>query len=393
MRVALLTDGLYPFVIGGMQKHSYSLTKYLGKNAIYVDVYHFYLGDHQKYLQLKNEYFNEIDSKYVKLIHVDYPKSQKFPGHYLAEQYNYSKNVYDILSKNGDYDFVYIQGFSGWYSLKHKSEFKSPFGINFHGYEMFQKAPDTSSWLKMQLLKYPVKYNIKKSDVVYSFGEVISSILLDKIKLKQNKINELSNGIEEDWLTDTVKKKVDSLKFVFVGRYERRKGIQELTQVIKELDCLDNVEFHFIGPIPENQKIAGRHVIYYGLINDEEELKRILRSCDVLVCPSYSEGMPTVILEAMASGLAIIATDVGAIRKLVTESNGWLIGKNIKSGLKNTIKKVLETDNDRLSDMKQTSLRKVKNEFLWDYIIKQLITTINMNLKNYKYLANNYQTK
>ena len=43
------------------------------------------------------------------------------------------------------------------------------------------------------------------------------------------------------------------------------------------------------------------------------------------MCPSYSEGMPNVIMEAMSRGLAIIATDVGAVSKLVDEENGWLI--------------------------------------------------------------------
>ena len=48
-------------------------------------------------------------------------------------------------------------------------------------------------------------------------------------------------------------------------------------------------------------------------------------SCDILLCPSYSEGMPNVILEAMSRGLAIIATNVGAIRLLVSEDNGVLL--------------------------------------------------------------------
>ena len=40
MKIALLTDGLFPDSIGGIQKHSHSLVKYFSKNNIYVDVYY-----------------------------------------------------------------------------------------------------------------------------------------------------------------------------------------------------------------------------------------------------------------------------------------------------------------------------------------------------------------
>ena len=41
MRIALITDGIYPYVMGGMQKHSYFLAKFLAKNKIYVDLFHY----------------------------------------------------------------------------------------------------------------------------------------------------------------------------------------------------------------------------------------------------------------------------------------------------------------------------------------------------------------
>ena len=41
MKIALITDGIYPYVMGGMQKHSYFLAKYLAKNKIKIDLYHY----------------------------------------------------------------------------------------------------------------------------------------------------------------------------------------------------------------------------------------------------------------------------------------------------------------------------------------------------------------
>ncbi|MGB0418765.1 MAG: glycosyltransferase family 4 protein, partial [Opitutales bacterium] len=76
-------------------------------------------------------------------------------------------------------------------------------------------------------------------------------------------------------------------------------------------------EFVFIGPIPKEKQLDLPWVQYRGSVSDQDALKAELDQGDVLVCPSYSEGMPTVILEAMARGLAIVATDVGATCELV----------------------------------------------------------------------------
>ena len=100
--------------------------------------------------------------------------------------------------------------------------------------------------------------------------------------------------------------------------------MEELHAVLKHW-TESQMEFVFIGPIPKKKQLVFPWVQYRGSIVDSEELKAELDEGDVLVCPSYSEGMPTVILEAMARGLAIIGTDVGATRELVDDGNGHLI--------------------------------------------------------------------
>jgi glycosyltransferase involved in cell wall biosynthesis len=62
------------------------------------------------------------------------------------------------------------------------------------------------------------------------------------------------------------------------------------------------------------------------------------------MCPSYSEGMPNVILEAMTRGLAIMATDVGAIRLLVSKNNGILLKNCNEILILNAISEFLSMD-------------------------------------------------
>lgn len=373
MRISLLTDGIYPYVMGGMQKHSYYLTKYLAQHKVYVDVYHYEPVERGNI----SVPFTLDELQFIQLIKIDYPKPKKFPGHYLYERYQYSKTVTQALVKRDATDFIYVQGFSGWYLLKNRDKIKvdQPMGVNFHGYEMFQRWPDFKIGIKLQILKVPVLLNLKKSDFIFSLGGKLSDII--KSKGFGNKIIQIPNGIGQDWITEITKKnKVNPAKFCFVGRFERRKGIEELNQVLFTLGNEFNFEFHFIGPIPEAHRLKDNRIHYYGAVYDQDQIKNILQSIDVLVCPSYSEGMPNVILEGMASGCAIIATDVGAVSEMVDSSNGFLIDGDILQGLKRAFAFFFSLDSFQLHEMKLNSIKKVEERFTWDKVIMQTILKI-----------------
>lgn len=97
---------------------------------------------------------------------------------------------------------------------------------------------------------------------------------------------------------------------------------------------------------------------------------------NVLVCLSYSEGMPNVVLEGMASGCAIIATDVGAVSEIVDKTNGWLIKKDIVEGLQKAFDYFLNCDTKELNTLQASSVRKVKAHFTWEKVIQQTILEI-----------------
>ena len=141
------------------------------------------------------------------------------------------------------------------------------------------------------------------------------------------------------------------------------------------------VNFHFVGPIENHLKSKDQRTVYHGPVYDAEVLKSILDTMDVLICPSHSEGMPNVIMEGMARGLAIIATDVGAVSEMVTDSNGWLLNaNNIESELFNAILKVTQCLN--LNQLKEQSIVQAK-KLQWNEVIKRLIHQIEMINKTY----------
>jgi glycosyltransferase involved in cell wall biosynthesis len=382
MRIALITDGIWPYVLGGMQKHSYYLCKYLSQNKIHVDLVHF---NQSNFDIEKLEFFTEEEKKYITSIIINFPNSNYLPGHYIRNSYAHSKLIFEaIKDKIQSYDFIYTKGFTGWYLIEQKYFGKikcAKIGVKFHGYEMFQKSPDFK--IKLQhilLLRKPVKEISKKADVVFSYGGKITEII-KSIGVKTTHIFELPSGVESVEISKNIKPTADNLKFLFLGRYERRKGIEELNAVISQLqeNKFDRkIEFHFIGPIPFNKQLKNDLVFYHGEIRDKLSLKQLIRQCDVLICPSWSEGMPNVILEAMANGLTVLATDVGAVSVLINEKTGYLINDSNSELIKNTLQKIISSSNEEIDTKKQNAVDLIKEKFVWEKLIEKLINYINL---------------
>lgn len=373
MRVALITDGIWPYVLGGMQKHSYYLCKYLAKQNVHVDLYHFNASE---YDINKLEFFSEEEKKYIHSFIIPIPTGYSFPGHYVYYSYKHSQLIFDaIKDKLTDYHFIYTKGFTGWYLINKKFNKKikcAPIGVKFHGYEMFQKPPNFKIRLQhFLLLRWPVRSISKKADVVFSYGGKISDII-KSIGVKSENIFELPSGVEALTLSESIIPSSQKIKFLFLGRYERRKGIEELNEAIvsfyNEKERKD-VEFHFIGPIPVSKQLSRNGVTYHGEMRDKINLTKAIRTCDVLVCPSWSEGMPNVILEAMANGLTVIATDVGATSVLVNDKTGWLIKEANATIIKDAIELAYNSSKTNLDTLKQNALSHIKNNYTWEILI------------------------
>ncbi len=374
MRIALLTDGIYPYVIGGMQKHSFYLAKYFALNKIWVDLYH---TANDFTLAARMDCFSEEEKKYINSILIPFPKAGKIPGHYIRESYIYSAAIFEELKKQEQVDFIYVQGFCGMKLLENKSDMKAPIGINFHGLEMFQKTADFKSKLQQYLFIKPVLKSLKSADIVFSLGGKLTEILIKK-GIPKDKIVQIPIGIDSGWIRKEEIVNQPKRTFLFIGRYERRKGIEELVTVLKMLADRNDFNFQFIGAIPENNRIVASNINYWGSLSDVEQIKKIVSNADVLVCPSYSEGMPTVILEAMASGLAIIASDVGAVNEEVDAANGMLIEPGNVLQLKTSIEKFITMPHEKLIEMKGHSVEKIKKQFLWDDVIIKTIGEIKL---------------
>lgn len=371
MKIALTTDGIFPFVIGGMQKHSYYLCKYLAKLNVEIYLFTPPIPDRSKL----NEYFTTSELEYINIIEISTKSMLKLPGHYIRQSLDYAKKIEKYIKNNNlKVDFIYTKGLSGYYVIEHKSKMtsKTPIGINIHGYEMFQKPPNFKSYLQQFMLRPYFKKINQNTDFILSYGGKITDLIVQKLNQPRKKVIEIPTGIDEDWLIDQdLIEKIENreTRFVFVGRYESRKGIKELQLVLNQmLDQNLSFQFTFIGPIPESVQIASPRIKYMGQLTDVNDIKQILTTSDVLVVPSHSEGMPNVIVEAMARGCAVIATDVGAVSLMVKKNTGWLIPPFDSKILYEVMYKVIQTSPQELKLIQKEAFMLVRNMFLWSRV-------------------------
>lgn len=390
MRIALLTDGIWPYVIGGMQKHSFYLCKYLARKGIQIDLY--YTAD-KNYTSELCKLFSPEEIAFINPYFIEFPKQDKLPGHYLRASKKYSFYIAELLERNGYADIIYAKGMTAYYLLhRRERDFRNiPICINVHGYEYFQKTASWISYLQQLMIRPIFTYINLKADYIYSYGGGISELIKSHIKNSENKIIEVPSGINKNFISPGLYKNSNIRKLIFVGRNERRKGIAEIQYVLRKIDRRYKYEFHFVGDISIDPNLKNDSVFYHGIIKDSDKLKDLLMGCDVLVCPSYSEGMPNVIMEAMACGCAIIASNVGAINLLVDARNGWLITPGSKEELASSICTSIDIADSEIEKLQKHSLKKIK-EFTWEEIADMKICSFENILKS-RNLSSSYFQK
>jgi glycosyltransferase involved in cell wall biosynthesis len=371
MKICLLTDGIAPYVIGGMQRHSFNLCNELMKQGNEVTLVHCIHG--KKTLPKNDEVKSLFENSKNLIVHtLRFPESSGIPGHYIKESYQYSFIISSLLKdKLPLFDLIYVKGFSGWDLLQQKKKGKiktGPVLVNFHGLEMFQTPASFGERLKSYLLKSPVKWNLNQADYCVSYGGKITS-LLNRIGIPSKKILVIPGAVSDSNLLEKRNLPINS-KFLFIGRYERRKGIEELMQVVASMPDL---EISFVGTIPPSKKINRANIHYYGEVKDVRELNKIVDEHTFLIAPSHSEGMPNVILEAMSRGLIPLATSVGAVEELVEKSNGFLFEPKSIQAIREAIEAAQLLDVEDAIEYSSKSIKKIRANFTWSHIISLTI--------------------
>jgi glycosyltransferase involved in cell wall biosynthesis len=148
----------------------------------------------------------------------------------------------------------------------------------------------------------------------------------------------------------------------------------------------DNVILIVCGPISDNYKSKllqlvndlklQRSVIFYGPVTEEEEKAKLLCSADLFVFPTRIEVFGIVILEALAAGLPVLASNIGGIASFTNQFTAvYLLDPNNYSEWATHIQLVY---NDREISNKARQLRKLMRGFKWSALAKKILDIYTM---------------
>lgn len=203
--------------------------------------------------------------------------------------------------------------------------------------------PFELSFLK-DLLK---KQNLKKVREIITVSRNNQKILQKLYPEHKEKIKIIHNGIDTVWwqsqllrFTDEDRKKIkerlfmareNTLIIISIAELHERKGLKHLIEAIpKIVKKFPNIKLVIVGEGPDRQNLEKlikkldieKHVV---LIGTQKEIPKLLKSSDILVLPSRREAFGFVLLEAMITGIPVIASKVGGISEIIDNKNGLLV--------------------------------------------------------------------
>lgn len=232
----------------------------------------------------------------------------------------------------------------------------SPLAPYFHKYIknpklIFMVVGDYSESVKqtsgVNLREYFIRLYLKHNDYLFrkrmQFSDVIvnSPILEDKYKNISKSIHPIKTTTlsREDYYTRKDTCLNSPIQILYTGRIDPLKGLFELVDAVAQLRgkninlTLNLVGWESVQGNPVEKKLREyssqlgieEYIIFHGKKSIGNELNEMYRMADIYVIPSYEEGFPRTIWEAMANSLPVIATTVGAIPKYLENNRDAIL--------------------------------------------------------------------
>jgi glycosyltransferase involved in cell wall biosynthesis len=159
------------------------------------------------------------------------------------------------------------------------------------------------------------------------------------------------------------------IRLVFVGRLAPVKGLRVLLEALETLlPELPHLHLVLVGDGPDRARLEaaaadlGPAVTFTGYLS-QKDVAQAMQAADICVLPSFAEGVPVVLMEALASGKPVIATQVAGVGELVEDGrSGYLVSPGDMAGLAARIRDLAE-DADLRAAMGQHGRAKVRADF------------------------------
>jgi glycosyltransferase involved in cell wall biosynthesis len=240
-----------------------------------------------------------------------------------------------------------------------------------------------------KLIRETRKKVVSKADFFISISQEIKLELVN-YGIKEEKIINIPNGVEVNkyYPISLVERKElriklsidpDAIVVLYAGSLNKRKGIYDLLDACKLIDNLQGKKIEIVLCGPDHENVYDKHIrnklfpVNINYKGNVDNINEYYQAADIFILPSYSEGLPNVLLEAAMSGLALIASDIGGNRDIVVDGySGLLYNLGDSKLLKEKILSLIN-DNEKRLYLSKNALKFAKDKFSLSTVSQQYI--------------------
>lgn len=383
MRI-LVFSPFYPPHKGGLESHSDEFNKYLSAQGAEILVFTPQLPQESPEKEVRYHGVTIIRFPAIELIH-NYPFPKFWTKRFWQLWQELHEKEYDLVISRTRFFFTSLMAgrfakyaATPWVHIEHGSDF-----THFNN--------PLKTWLGILYDRTCGAFVLRHSDHVIANSEA-SAHFVQKLSKRTDCIV-IYRGVERETIlttpvNDTIRTLHSNKHIIgFIGRLIDGKGVRDLIEAFSSIRR-DTTCF-IIGSGPEKvhlERIAKERnitdrVIFFGEKSFSETIA-LLKTFDIFVNPSYTEGIPTSVIEAALCHKAIIATNVGGTKEIITGTNdGFLIVPHDVTDLKDKIEQLL--DNTALrSAYGEQAFQAVVEKFDWRHSAKQYLAVFSKLIKN-----------
>ena len=251
------------------------------------------------------------------------------------------KSVWNLLFSNYDIVHAHYVPHSALIPAILK---RKPFIVRFHG-------DDARIFPWKNKFNYMlVKFVTDRADRIVTVSNEMAGILVDRLGVPESKISVISSGIDTTSFHPMPKKDMrdklglpqDKKIILFVGRLHKLKGLDLIYECAKQTPDLLYV---FIGRKDGENIIDNENCMFIGE-KTRKDVPMWMNAADVLVLPSYTEGLPNVVVESLSCGTPAIVSDVGGCPEVVKDGEtGFVVPVGDAGMLMKRIEYLVNDDN------------------------------------------------
>lgn len=244
-----------------------------------------------------------------------------------------------------------------------------PYLITCHGSDVPGHTPHESGH-RHALMRPLWQQVVAGASAVVSPSENLEQLILRSAPRLGSTLQRIPNG----YATGSFRATRGDPRILMLSRLIPLKGFQHFLRGLAGVKL--DYEVNIVGDGPmrsELEDLAQRtptEIVFHGWLDHEDtRLRELFESCSIFVFPSEAENFPTVLLEAMDAGMAIVTTDVKGCPEVVGEA-GVCVPPRSPDALREAVQELI-SDNDRRRRLGQAARQRVLTSFDWPIVVDQ----------------------